>query len=100
MDEPGQIQEVEIVVPPGMETGVYANMATVSSQTPHDYTLDFIQLGPGGDPVAAVLVARIKFSPSFLMPLLQALAKHQSQFEDQLRRIQEGQEGQEGEEMS
>jgi len=92
MDSPEDTPSLEIVVPPEWQTGVYANFAAVSSQSPHDFTLDFIQVGPG-DPANAVVVARLKVSPSFLMPLMQALAQHQTQFEEQLRRLQEDQEG-------
>jgi hypothetical protein len=94
VDAPEDIPAIEIVVPPEWQTGVYANYATVSTQSPHDFTLDFIQVIPG-DPAGAVVVARVKISPSFLMPLLQALAKHQTMFEEQMRRIQEHQEGDE-----
>ena len=94
MDSPEDTPAIEIVVPPEWQTGVYANYAAVSSQSPHDFTLDFIQVVPG-DPANAVVVARLKVSTSFLMPLMQALAKHQTLVEDQIRRIQENQEGDE-----
>jgi hypothetical protein len=94
MDSPEDTPSVEIVVPPEWQTGVYANFAAVSTQSPHDFTLDFIQVGPG-DPAHAVVVARVKVSPSFLMPLMQALAKHQTQFEEKIRRLQDNPEGDE-----
>lgn len=94
MDSQEDTPSFEIVVPPEWQTGVYANMAAVSTQSPHDFTLDFIQVGPG-NPVQAVVVARLKVSPSFLMPLMQVLAQHQTQFEEQMRRLQEHQEGDE-----
>lgn len=34
---------VDVVVPPELEVGIYANFAAVSSQGPHDITLDFIR---------------------------------------------------------
>jgi len=95
LDANENIPSMEIVVPPELQTGVYANYAAISTQTPHDFTLDFIQIVPG-NPAAAVVVARIKLSPSFLMPLLQALAKHQSDFEDQIRRLEEQEGGESG----
>jgi hypothetical protein len=85
--------EVEITVPPELQTGVYANFAAISTQTPHDFTLDFIQLIPGSDAPQAIVVARIKLAPSFLMPLMQTLAKHQTDFEDALRKLREQEEG-------
>lgn len=81
--------EIEITVPPAFETGVYANFAAVSSQTPHDFNIDFIQLSPGQGPPQATVVARVKVAQSFLMPLMQALAQHHGTVEDALRRLRE-----------
>jgi hypothetical protein len=67
---------VDIVVPPEHQLGVYANFAAVSSQTPLDITLDFIQLTPGGGTPLPIVVSRLKLSPSFLMPLAQILSSH------------------------
>jgi len=91
-DEPPQI---EIQVPPELQAGVYANAAAVSSQTPHDFTIDFIQLMPVTPGMApqALVVARVKVAQSFLMPLMQALAQHQTTVEDMMRRLQDQQQG-------
>jgi len=95
---PDDPPEIQVTVPPELQVGVYANLAAISAQTPHDFNLDFIQLVPGvpGEPPDAVVVARIKVAPSFLMPLMQALATHQTTIENQLRamRDQEGGEPQ------
>jgi len=80
---------LDVVVPPELQTGVYANFAAVSSQSPHDITLDFIQLVPGGGTPLPVVVSRLKLSPSFLMPLMQVLSTHLSQHEA-LQRIADG----------
>jgi hypothetical protein len=96
-DDPN-VQQVQIHVPPELQAGVYANFAAVSSQTPHDFTIDFIQflpVPPGAQP-AALVVARVKVAQTFLMPLMQALAQHQTQVEDLLRRMQEQQDQSEG----
>jgi hypothetical protein len=77
-DEP---QDVDVVVPPEHQVGVYANAATVSSQSPHDITLDFLQLVPGAGIPLPIVVARVKLSPSFLMPLMQVLSGHLDQRE-------------------
>lgn len=74
-------QSVDVVVPPELQVGVYANWAAVSSQSPHDITLDFIQLVPGGGIPMPIVVARLKLSPSFLMPLMQVLSTHLSEHE-------------------
>jgi hypothetical protein len=73
---------VDVVVPPEHEVGVYANWAAVSSQSPHDINLDFIQLVPGGGMPRPVVVARLKLAPSFLMPLMQVLSNHLNQHEE------------------
>jgi hypothetical protein len=72
---------VDVVVPPELQVGAYANLAAVSSQSPHDITLDFIQLVPGGGMPQPIVVARLKLSPSFLMPLMQILSSHLAQHE-------------------
>lgn len=92
---PDDVPEIQVSVPPELQVGVYANFATVSTQSPHDFNLDFVQLVPGapGEPPDAVVVARIKVAPSFLMPLMQALASHQTTFENMLREMREQQQG-------
>jgi len=85
--------EVEINVPPELQTGVYANFAAVSSQTPHDFNLDFIQLSPGAEAPQGTVVARVKVAQTFLMPFMQALAQYHSTVEDVLRRMKEEGEG-------
>lgn len=74
-------KDVDVIVPPEHQVGVYANAATVSSQSPLDITLDFLQLVPGGGTPLPVVVARLKLSPSFLMPLMQVLSGHLDQRE-------------------
>jgi hypothetical protein len=88
---PDEQPKIQIHVPPELQAGVYANLAAVSSQTPHDFTIDFLQLQPvtQGNPPQALLVARVKVAQSFLMPLMQALAQHQTTVEDMMRRMQE-----------
>jgi hypothetical protein len=92
---PDDAHEIQINVPPELQAGVYANFALVSAQTPHDFNLDFVQLVPGnpGEPPEAHVVSRIKVAQSFLMPLMQALASHQTIFEEKLRELREQQEG-------
>ncbi len=81
-------QTVDVVVPPELEVGIYANFAAVSSQGPHDITLDFIQMVPGGGVPKPIVVSRLKLSPSFLMPLMQALSNHLNQHEAILRQVE------------
>lgn len=74
-------QSVDVVVPPELQVGVYANSAAVSSQGPFDITLDFIQLVPGGGTPLPIVVARLKLPSNFVMPLMQALSNHLTQHE-------------------
>lgn len=95
-DEPN-IANIQIVVPPEHQIGVYANVAAVSTQTPHDVTLDFIQIVPGTPP-SAVVVARLKLAPSFLMPLMQTLSNHLSRHEQIQQQAEAGFPDQQNEE--
>lgn len=72
----------------------------MSSQTPHDFNLDFIQLAPGtpGEPPEGTVVARVKVAQTFLMPLMQALAQHQTAIENLMQQAQQQKEGEEGDE--
>ena len=87
-------QQIEIQVPPELQAGVYANAAVVSSQTPDDFTIDFMQVLPAspGAPPPTLVVARVKVAQSFLMPLMQALAQHQTRVEDMQRQLREQEE--------
>jgi hypothetical protein len=88
---------LDITVPPELETGAYANFAVISTQTPHDFTLDFIQVMPADQPPArGIVVARLKLAPSFLMPLMQTLSTHLAQYEEQMRQMEQAQEEGEG----
>jgi hypothetical protein len=83
-----QPPNVNVIVPPELQTGVYANAAAVSSQSPHDITLDFIQLLPGTPAPIPMVVARLKLAPTFLMPLMQVLSNHLSQHEAMTRQVE------------
>ena len=81
---------VNVIVPPELQVGVYANAAAVSSQGPHDVTLDFIQLVPNVPQPTPIVVARLKLAPTFLMPLMQALSNHLIQHEAMVRQVEGG----------
>jgi hypothetical protein len=89
-------QNIDIDVPPELETGIYANFAVVH-HTQHEVTIDFCQLGispsaqEGQNPSARV-VSRIHIAPTFVMPLLQAISTNVARREDALRRFEEGEE--------
>jgi Protein of unknown function (DUF3467) len=77
-------------VPPELEAGVYANFLAVW-HTPHEFTLDFAVLLPGGssdpgDPAAPVqmssrLVSRVKLPPSVVFDVLRAINENMTRYE-------------------
>jgi hypothetical protein len=85
VDEPHQ--QIQIQVPDDLQAGVYANMALVW-HTPFDFTLDFAALQPtvpdaAGEPVTpARVVARVKFPPSQIFQLLQAINANMTKYEE------------------
>ena len=85
-------QEIQVELPPELEVGVYANFALVHSGE-HDFTLDLCQLSPAreeGELPRARVVSRIRFAPSFVGPLLQAISQNAFNREELLKKAQEG----------
>ncbi|HEX3707526.1 MAG TPA: DUF3467 domain-containing protein [Mycobacteriales bacterium] len=78
--------QIAIHVPEDLQAGEYANMALVW-HTPFDFTLDFAVLqptttGPDGQQVVpARVVARVKFPPSQIFQLLQAINANMTNYE-------------------
>lgn len=61
--EPEQPAQPEIIIEPNHMAGVWANVASIS-QTPHEFTLDFIRLdATAAAPGRGIVVARVAFSP-------------------------------------
>jgi hypothetical protein len=81
-------QQLQLQVPEEVQGGVYANMAGVW-HTPYEFTLDFAVLQPpaadaDGNPVVpARVVARVKFPPSQVFQLLQAINSNMTAYEHQ-----------------
>ena len=81
-------------VPEDLQGGVYANMAGVW-HTAYEFTLDFAVLQPptsdaDGNPIApARVVARVKFPPSQIFQLLQAINGNMTMYEQQYGAIAE-----------
>jgi hypothetical protein len=79
-------QQIQIQVPEEVQGGVYANMAIVW-HTPYDFTLDFAVTNPpasgpdGQTVVPARVVARVKFPPSQIFQLLQAINANMTNYE-------------------
>jgi len=65
-------REAQIFLPPEQMAGVWANFANVS-HSEHEFTLDFVRLQHGGDPLVGVVVSRISVSPLFITQLIEAL---------------------------
>jgi hypothetical protein len=70
--QPGQ-QGLNIVIPPEEFGGRWANMANLQ-RTPHEFTLDFIRVGPQGQ--FGTVQARINMSPLLLYQLKDLLDEH------------------------
>lgn len=64
----------QIVIQPEHLGGVWANFAQVT-HSEHEFTLDFVRLdySQGSPPRRGIVVARIAFSPLFVLQLIQAL---------------------------
>ena len=87
-------QQLQMQVPEEVQGGVYANMAGVW-HTPYEFTLDFAVLQPpvadadGNAVVPARVVARVKFPPSQIFQLLQAINSNMTMYEQQYGAIAE-----------
>jgi hypothetical protein len=64
--QPGETQQPNIVIPPEEFGGRWANAAQLQ-RTPHEFTLDFIRVGPQGQ--FGTVQSRINFSPLLLAEL-------------------------------
>ena len=88
-------QEIQVELPPELEVGVYANFALVQSGE-HDFTLDLCQLSlprEEGEPPRARVVSRIRFAPTFVGPLLQAISQNAFNRDEAMREVRQQQEG-------
>lgn len=64
---------LQIVLPPDIRPGVWANFAGVS-HSPYEFTLDFARLEFNGEiPSGGVVVSRVSMSPLFIQQLIEAL---------------------------
>ena len=87
-DAPGPAPvPIELVVPDDMTVGVYANIMSIWTNGPHDFTLDFAVVGmpevhpERGMVAAAQVVARIKVAPSIVFLIAQAIAQNVDKYE-------------------
>ena len=61
-----------IVMPPEEFAGKWANAASIA-RTPHEFTLDFLRIGPQGQ--QGMVVSRVSFSPLLASQLLDLLGE-------------------------
>ena len=64
---------------PAQMGGVWANFARVS-QSPFEFTLDFVRLDYTTDPANGVVVARVSVSPLFITQLIDVLQAQWTQY--------------------
>ena len=70
-EQPEQ-QGPNIVMPPEEFAGKWANAASIA-RTPHEFTLDFLRIGPQGQ--QGMVVSRVSFSPLLASQLLDLLGE-------------------------
>jgi Protein of unknown function (DUF3467) len=68
-----EMQGPVIAMPPEIFEGKWANMAMLQ-RSPHEFTLDFVRLGPQGQ--QGIVVARISFSDVLLGDLVEIFNAH------------------------
>ena len=66
-------QGPNIMMPPEEFAGKWANAAAIA-RTPHEFTLDFMRIGPQGQ--QGMVVSRVSFSPLLASQLLDLLGEH------------------------
>ncbi len=79
----GQQRQIQIAVNDQIKHGVYANFLVVSHSA-HEFTLDFCQVMPGGEPgrVNAEVVSRVKIAPTMVGKVIRALNTNMTSYED------------------
>jgi phosphoglycerol transferase MdoB-like AlkP superfamily enzyme len=86
----GDKQQISISVDDEIKHGVYANFLVVS-HSPHEFTLDFCQILPGGQEgkVKAEVVTRIKVAPTMVGKVIRALNTNMTAYEDKFGMVKE-----------
>lgn len=76
-------QQINIKVDDEKKHGIYANFLVVS-HSPHEFTLDFCQVMPGGKEgkVQAEVVGRVKVAPTMVGKIIRALNTNMTNYED------------------
>jgi hypothetical protein len=87
--QPGETQQPNIVIPPEEFGGRWANAAQLQ-RTPHEFTLDFIRVGPQGQ--FGTVQARINFSPLLLAELTELFSSAWQQYTQEAGMPEQGDE--------
>jgi hypothetical protein len=91
MPQPESSDESEqgpnIVMPPEEFAGKWANAAAIA-RTPHEFTLDFLRIGPQGQ--QGIVVSRVSFSPLLASQLLELLGEQWQAYTEESGIPQEG----------
>jgi len=91
-EQPQQIGDI-VFVDPALVGGVWANFARVS-QSPYEFTLDFVRLDYTTDPPNGVVVARVSVSPLFITQLIDVLQAQWTQYAERALPMEARDEGQ------
>lgn len=79
--------QLQVSVPDELRHGEYANFLIVS-HSPHEFTLDFCQLQPGGgNERRAEVVSRIRIAPTMVGKVLRALNTNLANYEERFRSV-------------
>jgi hypothetical protein len=87
--QPEEAQQPDIVIPPEEFGGRWANAAQLQ-RTPHEFTLDFIRVGPQGQ--FGAVQARINFSPLLLAELADLFSSAWQQYANEAGMPNEGED--------
>ena len=85
-----QQQQIQVTVPDTIKHGIYANFLVVS-HTAHEFTLDFCQLLPTGQPdkLNAEVVSRVKIAPTLVGKVITALNSNMTNYENKFGLVKE-----------
>jgi hypothetical protein len=89
-EQPRGNQQIEISVDDAIKHGSYANFLVVG-HSPHEFTLDFCQVMPGGGDgkVKAEVVSRVKIAPTMVGKIIQALNTNMTNYEDKFGMVRD-----------
>lgn len=87
-EEPQPRRKIRVNAGNEVKHGEYANFVAIQ-HGPHEFTLDFGQAMPGGEPDEVVIdvVSRVKIAPTLVGQVMRSLANAQSKYEDKFGSI-------------